>query len=1205
MGLETGGSLYWSTGLDTRGLEHGARMAKGMLSKLTSDISAMDIFAGVGLSAALAFGMATRASHEFVKELNKKMMEVSTISDSVASNFERATQAVVDMSTEIPEKAIGLADALYQIHSAGLDGADALETLKVSGELAIATLSETEVAADALTSIINGFGDAAGDTNVIASQLFTTIKNAKTTMNELGPAVARISGLWSSMGGTFTDLMAMFATGAKTLKTDILATGIRGMATAIVKPTDEAQKAARKLGIELSSAALRAKGFGAFMGEIIEKTGGSEAALAKLFPEVRALTAFLAIAKDEGGEFTKQLDEMRVSTNAHRVAFQTMVEEEGNQLTILGNLIAKKFQPLGKAMSNAITGATKSMIRDLRRTGNEFTDMAATFDDVLISMQKRRNQIAGYVKTLEELSGKAKLTAEEVGRLKSAERALAAFMPEVNRAMLTGAEHVDILATAKQGLIKVDKDLLEMQEKIAELNVKATELEIMQFEKSDSAAHKSAKKAEQRYKAREEMLRSYAAELARFSQTGKIQETGPMSVSATGAPGPQSSSMPAFESTMERMGIDLEDFRGKAVTVEQALDRLKKTDQEFIKVEIDHAISSGNLAIEQQRLTLELEKRKKILEEIGKTTKSVAGAGEGAAPDMTPTVGEPIADFDKWLDAYATYEERLANIRETYADLKRQARQKYDAEEEEAMIVRLEKAQDEEEEKVMSEKRVADAKKAFTADSAQYHDKMSDRELRNYLDYLADRMRAAGNNHEYMRLLETEMYRIKSEINKKLREEEEESEQEAIEALKDRKKDVRQMTVGELLDYRDFLDKKLKLFKNNAAMQKYVLEELQRVEEALHDKLLEVFDVAREMAKSIAPEMSELIDAIANFAKSLASKDYAAAAISYIQLAFAAIEALNKMQAKEAEAFNKKQEQLERTIDLLDRIKDLYSSGLQIDIMVKQIQLLSQTLNDTSGNLANIIRSMDPYQLTHAMDSMLKILEEARKQQFGSGAGIEEDINALIATLEIVREIQQLLTGTTADAIADGIIEGFREGKKGAEDFADTFEDLMIQAVLNAFKIQMMQKYIEPWYDLFADLATGGLTEDEMKLLKWTWDHIMEKSGQLWDSFQQFADQLGLDLLTRPEGLRGAIQGITEETAGILAGQFNAVRMNILQSLEEVRGIHEGVDLCSMLLEDIAGTNREIAINTRNLHYLRYGGRTAGTVSYMRAVGGR
>ncbi|MBA7566347.1 phage tail tape measure protein [Candidatus Atribacteria bacterium 1244-E10-H5-B2] len=304
MALMTGDSLYWRTKIDNTGLQTGAVQAKGILRGLTRSITGMDVFAGLAIGATLVFAKITKSAYNFSKNFETAMREVQTISKAVQNNFKGISKEIIDMSKTVPDTAQKLTKALYQIVSAGYDGKKAMDILRVSTELAVATVTDTFTAADALTYVMNAYGIAAGTAAEISDKLFTIVKLGKVKMEELGPTISMVTGLAAECGLSFNELGAMYAEAVKKIQPHIVATGLRGILTAMLrvsKGTGEAADKARELGIEFDISALKSKGFKQILHEIIEATKGNEGALMELFPNVRGLIGLLAVMTG-GGE---------------------------------------------------------------------------------------------------------------------------------------------------------------------------------------------------------------------------------------------------------------------------------------------------------------------------------------------------------------------------------------------------------------------------------------------------------------------------------------------------------------------------------------------------------------------------------------------------------------------------------------------------------------------------------------------------------------------------------------------------------------------------------------------------------------------------------------------------------------------------------------------------------------------------------------
>jgi len=174
---------------------------------------------------------------------------------------------------------------------------------------------------------------------------------------------------------------------------------------------------------------------------------------------------------------------------------------------------------------------------------------------------------------------------------------------------------------------------------------------------------------------------------------------------------------------------------------------------------------------------------------------------------------------------------------------------------------------------------------------------------------------------------------------------------------------------------------------------------------------------------------------------------------------------------------------------------------------------------------------------------------------------------------ELKREYEEYLTGTTSSAIVDSIAEGFANGKDSAADFADTFEELMKNAMLQSFKIKYLEEPLTKWYEDFAlrTESDGVLTAAELALSKAEYDAIIDSSKEGWDNLEQVT---GVDPSSSGANqLTGAVKGITEESANIIAGQMNAIRMYQAQGLQ--------------VMNQNLMANQETAMNTRQLLYLQ------------------
>jgi len=206
------GSLYFASGINNSGLRRDSKKSEGIIRGLGSKISKLDIFAGVGAAGVAAFLKISKAAFGMAKDLDLAMREVQTISKAAQDNFEGMKDAVIDLSTKTPESAQKLSKALYQIVSAGYDGAEGLKLLEVSTKAAVGGVTDTMTAADGLTSVMNAWKISAKDSTKVADIFFTTVEKGKTTFGEMATSIAKVAPLAAAYNISFEQIAAATAT---------------------------------------------------------------------------------------------------------------------------------------------------------------------------------------------------------------------------------------------------------------------------------------------------------------------------------------------------------------------------------------------------------------------------------------------------------------------------------------------------------------------------------------------------------------------------------------------------------------------------------------------------------------------------------------------------------------------------------------------------------------------------------------------------------------------------------------------------------------------------------------------------------------------------------------------------------------------------------------------------------------------------------
>lgn len=114
------------------------------------------------------------------------MKEVATLSNGIKGSLTDYLNQVMEITRTIPVEANEAAKALYQIVSAGHDGANGMKVLEASAKAAVGGVTDTATAADAITTVLNAYKLDASKAQEVSDQLFTTVRLGKTDFGQLG-----------------------------------------------------------------------------------------------------------------------------------------------------------------------------------------------------------------------------------------------------------------------------------------------------------------------------------------------------------------------------------------------------------------------------------------------------------------------------------------------------------------------------------------------------------------------------------------------------------------------------------------------------------------------------------------------------------------------------------------------------------------------------------------------------------------------------------------------------------------------------------------------------------------------------------------------------------------------------------------------------------------------------------------------------------
>lgn len=161
---------------------------------------------------------------------------------------------------------------------------------------------------------------------------------------------------------------------------------------------------------------------------------------------------------------------------------------------------------------------------------------------------------------------------------------------------------------------------------------------------------------------------------------------------------------------------------------------------------------------------------------------------------------------------------------------------------------------------------------------------------------------------------------------------------------------------------------------------------------------------------------------------------------------------------------------------------------------------------------------------------------------------------------EISKDILQTDAVDFAGTLGDALVEAFKQGEDAATAFENTVNQVLQNAIVNQLKKKFLEKqlqgalddlYNSMGYQSGDNFIFDGLTDEEIadfkRRVQAAANNFNEALGIYSDIFKD------LNIEEPDDSLTGAVKGVSEETASILAGQVNAIRINQLEATSILR----------------------------------------------------
>lgn len=223
----------------------------------------------------VSFGLLAQGSLQF----EEGMARANTMAQLGSKGFEKLTNDIRGVADVIPIARDQITDGLYSAISAGVPDNNIISFIEDSSKAAIGANAELNTVIDTTATVVKAYGDSWDNAAKIQDKFAKTVQLGQLpSLDALANALPQVTSLASSLNVSQEELLGTFAAASGVMgSASEVGTQLNAVLSAMIKPTSEAAKMAKQLGV-------------AFDANSIEKAGGLKNYIDELMPRIDAFS---------------------------------------------------------------------------------------------------------------------------------------------------------------------------------------------------------------------------------------------------------------------------------------------------------------------------------------------------------------------------------------------------------------------------------------------------------------------------------------------------------------------------------------------------------------------------------------------------------------------------------------------------------------------------------------------------------------------------------------------------------------------------------------------------------------------------------------------------------------------------------------------------------------------------------------------------
>ena len=298
------------------------------------------------------------ASAKMSMDFDKSMTKIITLVGIADHEVKQMRDSVLELSDKTGIAAAEMAEGLYFLTSAGLKGANALETLEAVAKGTASGLGDMESLSKVAAAAQNAYGVETLKASDALDIFGGMVKTGMFKAEELSQVLGTQLGLASSLGISIEEVGAFISTYTKTTGDATAATtGLSGVMMSFAKVTPKQEEALKKINMTVDDLrdSLSTQGLQKTLIMIASKFKNAGVDLSEFFTKSQALKAVLGVLGNQTNTYIDILDDLSNQQGFVDDAFDRTSKMAGFQMVQAFNQLKNAGIQMGDALGPVIT----------------------------------------------------------------------------------------------------------------------------------------------------------------------------------------------------------------------------------------------------------------------------------------------------------------------------------------------------------------------------------------------------------------------------------------------------------------------------------------------------------------------------------------------------------------------------------------------------------------------------------------------------------------------------------------------------------------------------------------------------------------------------------------------------------------------------------------------------------------------------------